>query len=139
MTANLLWNIWKHRNEANFNSNFQPSIRLAAKSVEEWLEFQNANNAADQLRVANVERQTDRNDGHVCNSQVTNIFRDVAFDKRTNKTGIGVVVWTEERKLKATWAIPMEQTSDAAVAEALAIRAALQLAIELKLAVINIL
>lgn len=69
----------------------------------------------------------------------TNIFTDAATDKRSSRAGLGITVWSPDRKLHATLAIPLDHVSEAVLAEALSIRVALQLALDLNLAVINIL
>nr|XP_027071836.1 uncharacterized protein LOC113696654 [Coffea arabica] len=57
LTVNILWQIWKSRNEKEFNGKQHPSIRTVQKAQEEWLEFVEATAKASRMSTEETGTQ----------------------------------------------------------------------------------
>ncbi|XP_071923282.1 uncharacterized protein [Coffea arabica] len=127
MTTNLLWHIWKARNNLNFNLCKQEGYRISQYVIADWLEFKEANLLNTYNKQENsVELDSNDNIVAVLQQQHSTImYVDAAVDQRRDKFGIGIAAQDNEGNLISTWSIPTAVKGEAAIMEAHAIRTAL--------------
>lgn len=129
LTANLLWYIWKTRNEGTFNQEQRQPQWTVTRAIDDWWEFREALENDDRgdpvrnLLPGNLRRE----DFH---QAAFTINTDAGLSESELKAGFGIVARDRQGKLHKTWAIPVEYRADPAILEAEAIRLALLYAIQ---------
>ncbi|XP_027061039.1 uncharacterized protein [Coffea arabica] len=124
-TVNLLWQIWKDRNEINFNGKGRAPGVVVHKALTEWLEYQEIQGEGMEeerelrQRVRKQERWAAPDKGWI------KLNTNAALNQQTNKAGWGIVARDWKGKLVATLACPSFTYSAPILEEALAIRTAM--------------
>lgn len=129
LTANLLWFIWKARNEGVFNLHQQQAGWICKRACDDWWEWKLAKEAEriDQSLGSNNETGDQRQDQ--TSNGIMMIHTDAALNNVKSKAGIGIVVSNHQGKYVSTWAIPKAFGADPALLEADGIRTAMIYAI----------
>ncbi|XP_027157869.1 uncharacterized protein LOC113759492 [Coffea eugenioides] len=126
MTTNLLWHIWKARNNWNFNLINQEGYRISQYAMADWFEFKEANllNTCDKPENTSVLNSHDKT-AELQQQHSTIIYTDAAVDQQRDKFGIGITARDNKGNLISTWSIPTSLKGEVATLEAHAIRTAL--------------
>ncbi|XP_027157270.1 uncharacterized protein LOC113774079 [Coffea eugenioides] len=104
LTVNILWQVWKSRNELEFNNKQRHAMTTILKAQEEWIEFCEAYKDKEQMITEETTaNQTQRIE--VENAEVIKV--KIATLRRSNskEIGIGVTAMTEGDVVVAAWAI----------------------------------
>ncbi|XP_027170528.1 uncharacterized protein LOC113770308 [Coffea eugenioides] len=155
--ANFLWQIWKTRNEWNFNQVLKEGHQVSKKAMEEWMEYDEAgrdvkrdNEETSQpgdrhrMLVGLMEQHSNimYTDAGMSQEPLEDfvIFCILRFpspiERLTTchqgkaKAGVGIIAKVNNGRILVTWSIPHTRAKDAAEMEAIAIRTALGKAIE---------
>ncbi|XP_027109537.1 uncharacterized protein [Coffea arabica] len=124
-TVNLLWHIWKDRNEINFNGKGRDPGVVVHKALTEWLEYQEVQyEGKEEGRESRLEAGK-KGSWAAPNKGWIKLNTDAALNQQSNKAGWGIVARDWKGKLVATWACPSFTCSVPVLEEALAIRTAM--------------
>ncbi|XP_071923288.1 uncharacterized protein [Coffea arabica] len=124
-TVNLLWQIWKDRNEINFNGKGRGPGVVVNKAVTEWLEYQECVGEGSEEEEEPQQLKKEKGRWTAPDKGWIKLNTDAALNRQNRKAGWGIVARDWEGKLIATWACPSFTCSVPVLEEALAIRAAM--------------
>ncbi|XP_027090212.1 uncharacterized protein [Coffea arabica] len=125
LTVNILWQIWKSRNQVQFNEVRNCPGRTASKAVNELSEYQEVRygevKVAEQgkTQVAESSKWVPPPQGFI------KLNTDVALEVKDGRIGWGVVARREDGRVVGAWAGGERRNGIPAVEEALAIRKAI--------------
>lgn len=129
LTANLLWQIWKARNESQFNKEERDPFLPVHKAVGEWREYQEATRNLEESEGERAMEETVGAKWMPPAKGSIKINTDAAFNKIKKQAGWGLAARNDEGRLIATWAIPRMCSRNAKMEEAMVIRKALEIAL----------
>ncbi|XP_027071883.1 uncharacterized protein [Coffea arabica] len=125
LTVNLLWQIWKSRNQAQFNREKACPGRTVMKLVHEWNEYEAAQ------RVDREDEKEERDQQEVPTEWLpptkgfVKLNIDAALSTATGKVGWGVIARQADGGILRAWAGSGERYTEAMAEEVNAIRTAL--------------
>ncbi|XP_027086455.2 uncharacterized protein [Coffea arabica] len=128
LTVHILWQIWKARNNKQFNNSSREPIVVVNKALMEWNEFQLAQGGGTKHDFLTVGEQVKDRRWVAPQAGWIKINTDAALDQKHNRGGWGVVARNSSGELVGAWARPTEGCAEAQVEEALAIREAMVIA-----------
>ncbi|XP_027174751.1 uncharacterized protein LOC113774410 [Coffea eugenioides] len=104
LTVNILWQLWKSRNEWEFNNKQRHALTTTQKAQEEWLEFCEAYKDKEQLSTAETAaNQIQRIE--VENAEMIQVKIAALRRPNSKEVGIGVTAMTEGKVVVAAWAM----------------------------------
>ncbi|XP_071903090.1 uncharacterized protein [Coffea arabica] len=128
LTINILWQIWKARNEREFECKEKEPHRVIQKAVKGWTEFEEANKGKENrkntqgtefLECAEQDQRQSENQARLMIKVHTH------QDRRQQMVGIGVTVTDLAGCLQASWALRERMLGDTKQDLAGAVRLAL--------------
>nr|XP_027123998.1 uncharacterized protein LOC113740655 [Coffea arabica] len=104
LTVNILWQVWKSRNEWEFNNKQRHAMTTIKKAQEEWMEFCEAYKQKEQVSTAETTaNQMPRIEEE--NAEVIQVKIAALSKPNSKEVGIGVTTMTEGNVIVAAWAI----------------------------------
>ncbi|XP_027157659.1 uncharacterized protein LOC113759290 [Coffea eugenioides] len=124
LTVNILWQIWKSRNQVQFDDRSNCPGRTASKAVQEWAEYTDVRKG-----VANAEERKKEQVAGVSSwlpppQGCIKLNTDAALVLKDRRIGWGVVARKEDGEVVGAWAAGESRNGIPVVEEALAIRKA---------------
>ncbi|XP_027067757.1 uncharacterized protein [Coffea arabica] len=128
LTINILWQIWKSRNEREFNQKEREPHKIIQKAMKEWMEFEEANKG--KLTRGNIQGT----EAQQCTEQLqsqresqTSLMIKVHShqDVRQKMVGIGITASDLSGRLQACWAMRERMSAEPMQDQAGAVRLAL--------------
>ncbi|XP_027183906.1 uncharacterized protein LOC113782197 [Coffea eugenioides] len=124
LTVNILWQVWKSRNEWEFNNKQRHALATIQKAQEEWMEFSEAYKQQEKASTAETDAyQMQRIESE--NAEVIKVKVAALSKLNSNKVGIGVTAMTEGDAIVAAWAINERSYNCTQLDEAEAIKIAM--------------
>ena len=126
LTINILWQIWKARNDREFNHKEKEPFKIIENALKEWTEFDEANKGKESRKsTQETELQQwndqDQNESH---SGLT-LKIHTSLDKGQAAVGIGISATDNMGRLQAIWALREWSSGDTLQDQAVAVRLAL--------------
>ncbi|XP_027171847.1 putative late blight resistance protein homolog R1B-17 [Coffea eugenioides] len=111
LTANILWQLWKDRNQLEFEGKEKDGLKVVQKASIEWMEFEEAGTGKEDRSTSETvaAHATQREEG----MEVRDLVElHIATQKATegHKMGIGVVAKLNGTRIIADWAL-VDRTS----------------------------
>ncbi|XP_027068582.1 uncharacterized protein [Coffea arabica] len=111
LTANILWQLWKDRNELEFEGKEKDGIKVVQKASNEWMEFEEAGTGKEARSTSEIDAADarQREEG----MEVRDLMElHIATQKATegHKMGIGVVAKLNGTRIIADWVL-VDRTS----------------------------
>ncbi|XP_027150159.1 uncharacterized protein LOC113750373 [Coffea eugenioides] len=104
LTVNILWQIWKSRNEWEFNNNQRHALKTIQTAQEEWIEFCEVYKDKEQLST--VETAANQFQGvEVEDAEVVQVKIAALRNPNSNEVGIGVTAMSKGNVVVAAWAM----------------------------------
>ncbi|XP_027061009.2 uncharacterized protein [Coffea arabica] len=128
LTINILWQIWKVRNDREFNHKDREPHKIIHKSMKEWMEFDKANKG--KISIKNTQeteihqRTVEEQDQNESQSSLL-IKVHTHQDKRQAIVGIGITETDSMGQIQAGWALRERMSADPLQDQAVAVRLAL--------------
>ncbi|XP_071902573.1 uncharacterized protein [Coffea arabica] len=128
LTANILWQIWKSRNKAQFENEKGEARKIIGKAQQEWTEYEEVIGRERKDREGGIGSDQQRRVRESPKEGIIRIHTDAAISAKLIRTGKGIIArhWTGEI-LRARGVMEMK-IGVALMEEALTIRMALQMA-----------
>nr|XP_027086592.1 uncharacterized protein LOC113708329 [Coffea arabica] len=125
LTVNILWQIWKARNDFVFQKNRRPASKIIHQAQEEWLEMQRIQHSKDQMSIPKTTEAVVQQ--AVTTSTESPITICLAFDtqRKASQMGIGIVAVRGNDQVLATWAVKEYSTGNILMDTAVAIKLAM--------------
>ncbi|XP_027170518.1 uncharacterized protein LOC113774181 [Coffea eugenioides] len=125
LTVNILWQIWKARNDWEFKGEYHQPWRTIKKAQEEWLEFEEATNK--ETRMSTGETSLDNHDDQQLEPEGGTVIMRVAATSYTDKPvlGIGITLAEGNQEPKIGWALRERSSGVQLVDEAVALKLAM--------------
>ncbi|XP_027122249.1 uncharacterized protein [Coffea arabica] len=126
LTVNILWQIWKGRNEREFNQKDKEPHKIIEKASMEWMEFEEANKGRKERRSIQeigVQQRTELN--HVVGDMRILLKIHTQMDKDHHTVGIGIMATEHSGLLHVAWALRERMTGDPLQDQAEAVKLAL--------------
>ncbi|XP_071938995.1 uncharacterized protein [Coffea arabica] len=106
LTINILWQIWKARNDREFNHKEKEHSKVIEKALKEWIEFEEANKGKDSRKSTQETELQQWNDQDQNESHAGLILKiHTSTDKRQAAVGIGISATDNMGRLQAFWAL----------------------------------
>nr|XP_027060751.1 uncharacterized protein LOC113687311 [Coffea arabica] len=125
LTVNILWQIWKARNDWEFKGEYHQPWKTIKKAQEEWLEFEEATNK--ETRMSTGETSLDNHDDQQLEPEGGTVIMRVAATSYTDKPalGIGITLAEGNQEPKIGWALRERSSGVQLVDEAVALKLAM--------------
>lgn len=126
LTSNVLWQIWKARNDREFNQKDKEPHRIIEKAQMEWLEYYEANKGAEprkSTREIAVQHRTNQNDHEEQWKMQLEILTQQNKDQLV--VGIGIMATDSSGQLQAAWMIRERRSGDSLQDQAEAVKLAM--------------
>ncbi|XP_071920735.1 uncharacterized protein [Coffea arabica] len=130
LTVHILWQIWKSRNQIQFNNDWKCPGIVVGKAMQEWREYAEVFNEVDgqeydgQEEVYGAGKWSPPPQHFIC------LNTDAALSHKDGKIGWGVVARCSRSKLLGAWAGSEQRCGDPTVEEARAIRKGMTIAMK---------
>ena len=124
LTVNILWQIWKSKNQVQFNEMSNCPGRTAGKAVQEWAEHNEVRYGADNKEVMEKEQGAGISRWYPPPQGFIKLNTDAALVVKDRRIGWGVVARKEDGEVVGAWAGSESRNGIPAVEEAFAIREA---------------
>ncbi|XP_071923241.1 uncharacterized protein [Coffea arabica] len=126
ITINILWQIWKSRNNREFNYKEKVPFKIIEKAQQEWSEYNEANKGENSRRSTQgtaIQQRTVQ----VQHESHTGISLKIHThqDRRQAAVGIGITAIDNLGQLQAAWALRERSSGDTLQDQAVAVRLAL--------------
>lgn len=121
-TINILWQIWKARNDREFNQ----KEREFEKALKEWVEFDDANKGKEPRKITQeteVQQWTDQHQNEGGMRMLLKIHTQQ--DQSQSIVGIGITATDNFGQVQAAWALRERMSGDPLQDQAEAVRLAL--------------
>ena len=125
LTVHILWQIWKERNEVEFNGKKYRPWRTIQKAMKEWLEF----GEIDKMETRMSTNETEALQLH--HQQLRSEFGSLIFsigitrDKNQPWLGIGICLTEADQGSKRGWALRETSSGSVLLDEAIALKLAM--------------
>lgn len=126
LTINILWQIWKSRNQMQFQGERKCPGKTNEKAVKEWLEYSEICSKDKGTEMSAKDQVKGRNEGTRPPKGFTCVNTDAALDIQKGRASWGAVDRNENGDLVGDWAGSVERSSEPIVEKANAIRNALR-------------
>lgn len=122
LTANILWQIWKARNDREFNDKHRHPMKIAQTAFQEWVELVEAVESTRFLSRHEPRCDTVEADQEVVDDDRN--FLHLAFHQREegHTVGMGVVVSDPSKKVLEIWALKERSSGDSLLDQAMSVR-----------------
>ena len=126
ITINILWQIWKSRNNREFNNKEKVPFKIIEKAQQEWSEYNEANKGENSRR-STQETAIQQRTVQVQNESHTGMLLKIHThqDRRQATVGIGITAIDNLGQLQAAWALRERSSGDTLQDQAVAVRLAL--------------
>ncbi|XP_027169410.1 uncharacterized protein LOC113769135 [Coffea eugenioides] len=128
LTINILWQVWKARNEWEFNHKDKEPHKIIQKAMAEWMEFEEANKGkVTRKNTQETEIQQRPEQEHILTECQSSLMIKVHThqDIRQKIVGIGITATDAMAQLQAGWALRERMSADPLQDKAVAVRLAL--------------
>lgn len=127
LTVNILWQIWKARNEKEFEDSQKASFQIIHKAQEEWLEFVEPNEGHRQVSIPKTDGADNREtivlqQGNRMEGSKAFINIRVKDHTQASLMAVEVMTFNENNQLLARWSLKEFASKDKILDEAMAIR-----------------
>ena len=125
LTANILWQIWKARNDRMFNNVQQYPLKIIQKAQNEWMEYKEAKDQEKRMSMLETPR-ADELQGQRKEDADT-IHLNIAVQHRMGgwDIGIGIVAEDVNKQILAQWALKEATDGNKLRNQAVAVKLAL--------------
>ena len=108
LTINILWQIWKARNDREFNYKEREPHKIIQRAMKEWTEFDEANKGnvvRKNTQETEIQQRTEQEPGQ--NESQTSLLIKIHThqDKRQAIVGIGITATDSLGQFQAGWAL----------------------------------
>ncbi|XP_027086508.1 uncharacterized protein [Coffea arabica] len=110
LTVNILWQLWKARNEKIFNNKSRNPFDIVQKAHLEWIEYTEVQGTGKLASRQETSASNEEAPGDTTNSNTMTIIVEVSQQKETKTMGIGIVATKD--KVHAAWAMKDKSTGD---------------------------
>ena len=121
LTINILWQLWKVKNEKIFNNKYRHPFEIVQKAHLEWLEYTEAQSRDKRV---SIQETTSRNEEELYSNDENNLMNivvEVSQQEEEKPLGIGIVA-TQGNNTYAVWAIRERSTGESMLEYAAAIK-----------------
>nr|XP_027109407.1 uncharacterized protein LOC113729292 [Coffea arabica] len=128
LTINILWQIWKARNEREFEHKEKEPHKVIQKAVKEWMEFDEANRGKEtrkNTQETEILQCVEQDQSQRENQARLMIKVHTHQDRRQQMVGIGITATDSIGSLQAIWALREKMPGDTKQDQAGAVRLAL--------------
>lgn len=128
LTINILWQIWKARNDREFNHKEREPHKIIQRAMKEWIEFDEANKgmaARKNTQETEIQQRTEPEPGQ--NESHTSLVIKIHThqDKSQAIVGIGITATDSMGQIQAGWALRERLSTEPIQDQAVAVRLAL--------------
>ena len=124
LTVNILWQIWKSRNQVQFNGVRNCPERTANKVVHEWAEYNGVRVGEDKTEENGKKQVAESSRWYPPPQGVIKLNSDAALEQKERRIGSEVMARREDGEIVGAWAGGERRDGNPTVEEALAIRKA---------------
>ena len=107
LTMDILWQIWKARNETEFEDKDRHPLEAIQKAIKDWEEYHQSQQTVNQVSISR-NRNSSRTRAEEGN--MLNICVDVGQHKEGQNMGIGITPKNNFNQLFATWKLKDRST-----------------------------
>lgn len=125
LTANVLWQIWKDRNDKEFKGKDNDRLHTINKAMNEWMEFTEAICKGKNRSIEETSEGMRGDEGNGDGTEEVILEIGVKGQESSNILGIGVVATTTDNQRKEGWALVERSSSQKLQDDAMATRLAL--------------
>ena len=126
LTINILWQIWKARNNREFNHKEKEPFKIIEKALKEWTEFEEANKRKDDGKSTLETEEQQMTDQEQMECHTGLLLKIHTYQSKDQPTvGIGISVTDYMGQLQAVWALTERTSGDLLQDQAAAVRLAL--------------
>ena len=128
LTINILWQIWKARNEREFEHKEKEPHKVIQKAVKEWMEFDVANKGKEtrkNTQGTEILERVEQDQSQRENQARLMIKVHTHQDRRQHMVGIEITATDSAGSLQAIWALRERMSGDTKQDQAGAVRLAL--------------
>ncbi|XP_027181770.1 uncharacterized protein LOC113780156 [Coffea eugenioides] len=122
LTVEILWQIWKARNEVEFEEKHKHPMAVITKAVKEWEEFQQAQRIEQQLSISETETAEVQDEMVGENDNIRTISIAVGQHTEGQNMGIGITVQNTQSQICAAWALKERSTGSVTLDHFLALQ-----------------
>ncbi|XP_071927648.1 uncharacterized protein [Coffea arabica] len=127
LTANLLWRVWKARNDGQFNEVERDPFIPINKALREWREYQETTKNQEGEGNEWIKDKIEFRKWELPEKGNIKINTAAIFNKKLSKTEWGIVGRDDKERLIPTWAVPRTCSQNGNMEETLAIRKAIKI------------
>ncbi|XP_027184267.1 uncharacterized protein LOC113782585 [Coffea eugenioides] len=126
LTVEILWQIWKARNEAEFEGKDRHPMQVIRKAMKEWEEYQQSQQKQHQMSILETETAQDEEVWMGDEECLLNISVEVGQHVEGQNMGIGVTAENNLSQRRDAWILSERSTGSAVLDNLLAIKLTLQ-------------
>ncbi|XP_027090263.2 uncharacterized protein [Coffea arabica] len=125
LTVKILWQIWKARNEAEFEENDRHPMEVIRKAIKDWEEYHQSQQIEHQMSISETEIAQDEEERVGEDDNLLNISVEVGQHVEGQNMGIGVTAENNLCQKCAAWILKERSTGSVVLDNFLAIKLAL--------------
>nr|XP_027081023.1 uncharacterized protein LOC113703745 [Coffea arabica] len=125
LTVEILWQIWKARNEAEFEEKDRHPMEVIRKAIKDWEEYQQAQQMEHHMSISKTEVAQEDEERLREEDNLLNISVEVGQHAEGQNMGIGVTAENNRSQKCAAWILKERSTGSAVVDNLMAIKLAL--------------
>nr|XP_027082417.1 uncharacterized protein LOC113704743 [Coffea arabica] len=123
--VDILWQIWKARNETEFEEKDRHPMEVIRKAVKEWEEYQKSQQTEHQMSISETEIAHEQEERVGEDENMLNICEDVGQHVEGQNMGIGITTENNMSQICAAWILKERSTGLVVLDNLLAIQLAL--------------
>ncbi|KAL3518510.1 hypothetical protein ACH5RR_021099 [Cinchona calisaya] len=125
LTVNLLWQIWKQRNNLQFNGSRKSFLEVVHDAWSEWLEYENKLEHQGLKIISQTTKERNLQEVYQRDPLANHLLTFVKTEKGVQRVGVGLAAWRGNSEVVKAWALRECKEGLAEVDEAEAVKLAM--------------